>query len=74
VLDGKLEFLRMVKGIEDGTYKELKIRFNRLNEMKNKRDIERIDMESVLNVLETKGLESALNLFERFKIKNRQYE
>ncbi|MEP1087732.1 MAG: reverse transcriptase family protein [Algoriphagus sp.] len=30
VLDGKLEFLKMVKGIEDGTYKGLKERFDLL--------------------------------------------
>ncbi|NLX66483.1 MAG: RNA-directed DNA polymerase [Bacteroidales bacterium] len=30
VLDGKLEFLKMVKGAEDGTYKKLKIRHNKL--------------------------------------------
>lgn len=67
VLDGKLEFLKMVKGIEDGTYKGLKERFEKLTKMKEITEIKKIDMESVLNVLETKGLESALNLFERFK-------
>ncbi len=32
VLDGKLEFLKMVKGIEDGTYKGMKKRFNKLTQ------------------------------------------
>ncbi|UCS94971.1 reverse transcriptase family protein [Echinicola marina] len=32
VLDGKLEFLKMVKGIEDGTYKGLKERFDKLTQ------------------------------------------
>ena len=32
VLDGKLEFLKMVKGAEDGTYKGLKVRFDKLTE------------------------------------------
>ncbi len=31
VLDGKLEFLKMVKGMEDGTYKGLKKRFEKLS-------------------------------------------
>ena len=67
VLDGKLEFLKMVKGIEDGTYKGLKERYDKLTGLKEKKDYQKVDLESVLNVLETKGLESALNLFERFK-------
>ena len=33
VLDGKLEFLKMVKGIEDGTYKGLKERFEKLTKI-----------------------------------------
>ncbi|MDX5478598.1 MAG: hypothetical protein LPJ98_09085, partial [Cyclobacteriaceae bacterium] len=32
VLDGKLEFLKMVKGVEDGTYKGLKERFETLSQ------------------------------------------
>lgn len=67
VIGGKLEFLKMVKGSEDGTYKGLNERFDNLTKMKEITGIKKIDMESVLNVLETKGLESALNLFERFK-------
>jgi len=67
VLDGKLEFLKMVKGAEDTTYIGLKERFDKLTGLKEKKDYQKIDLESVLNVLETKGLESALNLFERFK-------
>lgn len=67
VLDGKLEFLKMVKGIEDGTYKGLNERFDELTNIKESIAIKKIDLDSVLNVLETKGLEDALNLFERFK-------
>ena len=63
----EIEFLKMVKGAEDGTYKGLKERFDKLTKMKQITEIKKIDMESVLNVLENKGLESALNLFERFK-------
>jgi len=39
VLDGKLEFLKMVKGVEDGTYNGLKERFDKLtNKPKNVTD------------------------------------
>jgi len=67
VLDGKLEFLKMVKGAEDGTYKGLKGRFDELTNIKESIAIKKIDLDSVLNVLEIKGLGDALNLFERFK-------
>ncbi|MFZ1790710.1 MAG: reverse transcriptase family protein [Saprospiraceae bacterium] len=67
VLDGKLEFLKMVKGIEDRTYKGLKERYDELIKIKKTIEIQKIDLESVLKVLELKGLESALNLFELFK-------
>lgn len=67
VLDGKLEFLKMVKGIEDGTYKKLKERFNELTGMKDKKDIEKIDLESVVTTILDKGLDEGINLYERFK-------
>jgi len=67
VLDGKLEFLKMVKGIEDGTYKGLKERFDKLTGMKDKKDNEKIDLESVVNAILNKGLDDGINLYDRFK-------
>lgn len=67
VLDGKLEFLKMVKGIEDGTYKRLKERFDLLNGMKVKIDNEKIDLESVVNAILNKGLDEGISLYNRFK-------
>lgn len=67
VISGKLEYLKMVKGSEDGTYKELKERYIKLTSMKEKKDIEKIDLESVINTILTKGLDDGINLFERFK-------
>lgn len=67
VLDGKLEFLQMVKGVEDGTYKRLKERFNELTGMKDKKDNEKIDLESVVNTILNKGLDEGINLYDRFK-------
>lgn len=67
VLDGKLEFLKMVKGIEDGTYKRLKERFDLLNGMKVKIDNEKIDLESVVNAILNKGLDEGISLYDRFK-------
>ena len=67
VLDGKLEFLKMVKGLEDGTYKDLKERFAKLTELKETKDQSKIDLNSVLNTLVNQGLNKAMNLYSRFK-------
>lgn len=67
VLDGKLEFLKMVKGSEDAAYTNLKSRFARLTGKKDKKDIERIDMESVVNTILNKDLDAGIKLYDRFK-------
>lgn len=67
VLDGKLEFLKMVKGVEDGTYKGLKVRFNELIRIKSKKDNEKIDLESVVNTILNKGIDEGIILYNRFK-------
>lgn len=67
VLEGKLEFLRMVKGTEDSTCNLLRLRFDKLSKIKKSKASAEIDLESVLNLLQTKGLENALDLFESYK-------
>ncbi len=61
VLDGKLEFLKMVKGKEDGTYKGLKERFYEL--IGHEDPINR-----VLNVWETEGIDQAINIYYKDKL------
>jgi retron-type reverse transcriptase len=67
VLDGKLEFLKMVKGVEDGTYKGLKERFDKLTGLKESKDQFKLDLNSVLNTLVNQGLNKAMNLYSKFK-------
>lgn len=67
VLDGKLEFLKMVKGAEDGAYKGLKERFDNLTGLKEIQDQSKIDLNSVLNTLVNQGLNKAMNLYSKFK-------
>lgn len=67
VLDGKLEFLKMVKGAEDGTYKRLKMKFNELTGMKRETDKGKMDLESVVNTILNEGLSEGINLYDRFK-------
>ncbi len=56
VLDGKLEFLKMVKGVEDGTYKGLKGRFDRLVGFTD-------PINQLLDTWETEGIERAMNQY-----------
>ncbi len=67
VLDGKLEFLKMVKGIEDVTYKGLKKKFDTLHEFKKTKYQSEIDLNYILNTLVNQGLNKAMNLYTRFK-------
>lgn len=67
VLDGKLEFLKMVKGIEDETYKGLKERLDKLTGLKETKDQSKIDLNSVLDTLVNQGLNKAMNLYSKFK-------
>lgn len=67
VLDGKLEFVKMVKGAEDSTYMTLYKRFEKLTQSKERIQTERVDLNAVLNTLINKGLNPAMDLFDRYK-------
>lgn len=60
VLDGKLEFLKMVKGVEDSTYKTLKKKFNKLVDQNDPINI-------VLNVWAVDGIEKAMDIYYKDK-------
>ncbi len=67
-LDGKLEFLKMVKGNEDGTLIGFYNRFDKLIESKQKSsDSQEIDLNSVLHVFAKNGLKEAMKLFQKIK-------
>jgi hypothetical protein len=48
----------MVKGRENTTYLKLKDRFEKLS-------IQYLDIEKILNVWETEGIENAINIYEK---------
>jgi hypothetical protein len=56
VIDGKLNYLKMVKGAENGMYLKLRERFDRLIKKQS-------FMTKVLNTWETNGIESAMELY-----------
>ena len=64
VINGKLEFLKMVKGPDNSTYKKLKQRFDKLTKEDTQ---ERVDLESVVDTILTKGLERGIELYNRYK-------
>ena len=68
VLDGKLEFLKMVKGIENGTYKGLKARFDILVKPTEKNiESKSIDLDSILELFAKKGLKEAMDFYKKHK-------
>jgi len=64
VLDGKLEYLKMVKSDYDSTYLKLKHRFDRLTVAGYSNSLD-----TILGVWEAKGIESAMNFVSDNKIK-----
>lgn len=56
VLDGKLEFLKMVKGNDDGTYRKLKKRFDKLVGLSD-------PMNQLFDIWEREGIEQAMNVY-----------
>lgn len=67
VLAGKLEYLKMVKGNQDQTYRKLHKRYLKLTHSEKKNRTESVDLESVVNTILNKGLDEGLNLYERYK-------
>lgn len=67
VLDGKLEFLKMVKGLEDSTYKTLKKRFDKLTDVKEKTQQEKVDLDAVIDTIINKGLDQGISLYDKYK-------
>lgn len=63
VLDGKLEYLKMVKGVNNRTYFKLKNRFEKLI---TKEDT----LSEVLDIWESEGIEKAMGFFYKKDIKN----
>lgn len=61
VLGGKLEFLKMVKGTEDGTYQGLKERFDKLAGISD-------PINKVLDVWEEDGVEKAMDVYYNYNI------
>jgi hypothetical protein len=60
VLDGKLEFLKMVKGEEDSTYLTLKKRFDKLSGAV-------CPFNMVLDIWENEGIEKAMEVFNQLR-------
>lgn len=66
VLAGKLEFLRMVKGSDDSTYKKMNQRFNDLIQKEKLSRIQEIDFNEIIEVMMKDGLGKAMDLFDKY--------
>ena len=62
VVGGKLEYLKMVKGINNSTYLKFKKRFDTLLKKNNP---ENSFLNSILKTWETEGIDSAMDLFNK---------
>jgi hypothetical protein len=60
VLDGKLEFLKMVRGLEDKTYNGLKSRFEELTGSRS-------SLNHIINIWEKSGIDQAMELYYKDK-------
>ena len=67
VLDGKLEFLKMVKGANNATYHKLKGRFDKIVEQQQEIEGKNMDLDSVLDAFANNGLKEAMDLFKKIK-------
>ncbi len=61
VLDGKLKFLRMVKGADDSTYQTIKNRFEKLRDLTN-------PVNKLLDIWENEGIGKAMEVYYKYKI------
>ena len=61
VIDGKLQYLKMVKGIKDPTFIKLWNRFEKLSASIN-------PASDILDLWEKEGVEKAMNLFYKNKV------
>lgn len=58
VITGKLQYMKMVKGEEDSTYKKLMERFKKVSGRSN-------DIDKLLTIWETEGVSNAINFYEQ---------
>ncbi len=61
VIEGKLNYMKMIVGPENASYIKLRNRFDKLKEINDSG----LNVSAILDVWETKGLEKAINLYEK---------
>jgi hypothetical protein len=67
VIDGKLNFLKMVKGEEDSTYLKLKSRFGNLTDDSVRSNYNKRNLDEVLDTILNKGLDKGIELYQRLR-------
>jgi hypothetical protein len=67
VIEGKLEYLKMVKGVDDTTYLNLLQKFEKLADRENIKQSLKVDLEAVIDEIINEGLEAGIDLYNKFK-------
>ena len=64
VIAGKLDYLKMVKGIDSDLYCKMKARYNALSDTKVKKESRQEHLNMVINLFINKGLDDAMNIYK----------
>jgi hypothetical protein len=67
VLSGKLEFIKMVKGIDDSTYDKLNMRFMKVQKKELITSVKQVNLGIVVDTILNKGLDEGLSLYDIYK-------
>lgn len=65
VISGKLEYLKMVLGVENSIYLRLKTRFDIFSKKQEQKCVPIIDLDHILDILVKEGLDKAMDLFSK---------
>ncbi|PSR04177.1 MAG: RNA-directed DNA polymerase [Bacteroidetes bacterium SW_10_40_5] len=67
VLDGKLDFMKMVKGVQDGTYLKLRDRFDKLTQQSSTSNSKKVSLDDVLDTILNQGLIQGIDLYQKLR-------
>jgi hypothetical protein len=67
VLDGKLDFMKMVKGEQDGTYLKLRDRFDKLTQQSSTSNSKKVSLDEILDTILNQGLNKGIDLYQKLR-------
>jgi len=67
VLDGKLDFMKMVKGEQDSTYLKLRDRFDKLTQQSSTSNSKKVSLDEILDTILNQGLNKGIDLYQKLR-------